>query len=381
MSFHVIEQCTARLNRSELAVPGSNTTFLEKAAHSPADVIFLDLEDAVAPDDKEKARKNIIEALNDLDWGGRTLSIRINGLDTHYMYRDVVDILEQAVDKLDLIMIPKAGTAADIYAVDMLVTQIEAAKGYKKRIGFEMIIETALGMQNVDEIAAASPRNECLGQRGEHGSATLVHAEIRGGREPVSFVNSAVPLGFLRGSKSNELKLFEHLTNSPRSVRTMISGQRTGSKLPVPRACSSRPPARVDPCYTPRFDANPGLFPANCSVTYQWTGFPSRDRRADQGSVTESSGSGDWRLAGVRGSCRATTVITRERRGSPGRSPALFVGDGTTASVTYTAACGWRGSRGRSPSLLVGDGTTPSVICTAATSRRARARPIRSFQR
>ena len=162
MSFKVIEQCTARLNRSELAVPGSNTTFLEKAAHSPADVIFLDLEDAVAPDDKEKARKNIIEALNDLDWGGRTLSIRINGLDTHYMYRDVVDILEQAVDKLDLIMIPKAGTAADIYAVDMLVTQIEAAKGYRKRIGFEMIIETALGMQNVDEIAAASPRNECL---------------------------------------------------------------------------------------------------------------------------------------------------------------------------------------------------------------------------
>ncbi len=162
MSFTIIEQCTARLNRSELAVPGSNTTFLEKAAHSPADVIFLDLEDAVAPDDKEQARKNIIEALNDLDWGGRTLSIRINGLDTHYMYRDVVDILEQAVDKLDLIMIPKAGTAADIYAVDMLVTQIEAAKGYKKRIGFEMIIETALGMQNVDEIAAASPRNESL---------------------------------------------------------------------------------------------------------------------------------------------------------------------------------------------------------------------------
>ena len=88
MSFHIVEQCTARLNRSELAVPGSNPTFLEKATKSPADVIFLDLEDAVAPDDKEQARKNIIEALNDMDWGGRTLSIRINGLDTHYMYRD-----------------------------------------------------------------------------------------------------------------------------------------------------------------------------------------------------------------------------------------------------------------------------------------------------
>lgn len=162
MSFTIIEPCPARLNRSELAVPGSNTKFLEKAASSKADVVFLDLEDAVAPADKEQARKNIIEALNDLDWSGYTMSVRINGLDTHYMYRDVVDVLEQAVDKLDLIMIPKAGTAADIYALDMMVTQIEDAKGYKKRIGFEMIIETALGMENVHQIAAASPRNETL---------------------------------------------------------------------------------------------------------------------------------------------------------------------------------------------------------------------------
>ncbi len=162
MSFTIVDQCTPRLNRSEQAVPGSNTRFLEKAAQGAADVVFLDLEDAVAPSDKEMARKNIIEALNDLDWSGKTVSIRINGLDTHYMYRDVVDIVEQAGDKLDLIMIPKAGIAADIYALDMLVTQIEDAKGYAKRIGFEMIIETALGMENVHEIAAASPRNESL---------------------------------------------------------------------------------------------------------------------------------------------------------------------------------------------------------------------------
>jgi malyl-CoA/(S)-citramalyl-CoA lyase len=162
MSFTVIEQCTPRLNRTELAVPASNTTFIEKASKSNADVIFLDLEDSVAPPDKEQARKNAIEALNDLDWGERTLSVRINGLDTHYMYRDVVDMVEQAGDKLDLIMIPKAGTPEDIYAIDMLLTQIEAAKGYIKRIGLEMIIETALGMQNVHEIAAASPRNESL---------------------------------------------------------------------------------------------------------------------------------------------------------------------------------------------------------------------------
>lgn len=162
MSFTIVEQCTARLNRSELAVPGSNTKFLEKAASSPADVVFLDLEDAVAPDDKEQARKNIIQALNDLDWGKRTMSVRINGLDTHYCYRDVVDVVEQAGHKLDLIMIPKVGTAADVYAIDMLLTQIEAAKGYTHKIGIEMIIETALGMANVDEIAAASKRNESL---------------------------------------------------------------------------------------------------------------------------------------------------------------------------------------------------------------------------
>ncbi|EWY41376.1 Malyl-CoA lyase [Skermanella stibiiresistens SB22] len=162
MSFKIVEQAPARLNRSELAVPGSSPKLFEKAAKSAADVIFLDLEDAVAPDDKPQARKNIIEAINDIEWGTKTLSVRINGLDTHYMYRDVVEVLEACGDRLDLIMIPKVGTAADVYAVDMLVTQIEAAKGRKKRIGFELIIETALGMANIDEIATASRRNESL---------------------------------------------------------------------------------------------------------------------------------------------------------------------------------------------------------------------------
>ncbi|WP_119461313.1 HpcH/HpaI aldolase/citrate lyase family protein [Rhodospirillaceae bacterium SYSU D60014] len=162
MSFKIVEQAPPRLNRSELAVPGSQPQLFEKAAKSAADVIFLDLEDAVAPDDKAQARKNIIAALRDVDWGSKTLSVRINGLDTHFMYRDVVDVIEQGGERLDLIMIPKVGTAADIYAVDMLVTQCEAAIGRKKRIGFEMIVETALGMANIDEIAAASPRNESL---------------------------------------------------------------------------------------------------------------------------------------------------------------------------------------------------------------------------
>lgn len=162
MSFTIVEQAQARLNRSELAVPGSSPQLFEKAARGAADVIFLDLEDAVSPDRKEEARRNVIAAVNEVDWGAKTLAVRINGLDTPYMYRDVIDVLEQAGDRLDLIMIPKVGTAADVYAVDMLVTQVEQAKRRKKRIGFELIIETALGMMNIDAIAGASRRNESL---------------------------------------------------------------------------------------------------------------------------------------------------------------------------------------------------------------------------
>ena len=162
MSFHIVEQATPRLHRSELAVPGSQPQLFEKAAASGADVVFLDLEDAVAPDAKVEARKNVIEALNDIDWGAKTMTVRINGLDTHYMYRDVVDVMEQAGKRLDMIMIPKVGTASDVYAIDMLCTQIEDAMGLGKRIGFSHIIETALGMANVDAIAGASKRNEAL---------------------------------------------------------------------------------------------------------------------------------------------------------------------------------------------------------------------------
>ena len=157
----------------------------EKAAQSDADVTFLDLEDAVAPDDKAQARKNIIKALNELDWGTKTMSVRINGLDTHYMYRDVVDVVEQAGERLDLIMIPKVGTAADVYAIDMMVTQIEAAKGYKKRIGFEHIIETALGMQNVTAMAGASKRNESLHFGvADYAASTRARTTVIGGVNP-----------------------------------------------------------------------------------------------------------------------------------------------------------------------------------------------------
>ena len=161
MSFTIIEQATARLHRSELAVPGSNPGMFEKAANSAADIIFLDVEDAVAPDDMAQARKNIIQGLNDIDWGRKTMMVRINGLDTHYMYRDVVDIVE-ACPRLDMILIPKVGTPADVYAIDMMVTQIETAMGRTKRIGFEVLIETALGMANVEAIAQSSKRLEAM---------------------------------------------------------------------------------------------------------------------------------------------------------------------------------------------------------------------------
>lgn len=184
MSFTVIEQAAPRLNRSELAVPGSTTALFEKAARSAADVIFLDLEDAVAPDDKEQARRNVVAALNEIDWGAKTLSVRINGLDTHYMYRDVVDLVESC-PRLDMLLIPKIGVAADVYALDMLVTQIEQAKRREKRIGFEVLIETALGWSNVEAIARASARLEamCFGA-GDFAASMRMRTTVIGGLNP-----------------------------------------------------------------------------------------------------------------------------------------------------------------------------------------------------
>lgn len=162
MSFRQQPLPPARLNRCQLFGPGSRPALFAKMAASAADVINLDLEDSVAPADKDQACANIIAAINDVDWGTKTLSVRINGLDTPFWYRDVVDLLEQAGDRLDQIMIPKAGCAADIYAVDALVTAIERAKGRTKPIAFEVIIESAAGICHVEEIAAASPRLQAI---------------------------------------------------------------------------------------------------------------------------------------------------------------------------------------------------------------------------
>tara|TARA_B100000953_G_scaffold252275_1_gene215178 strand:- start:1158 stop:2096 length:939 start_codon:yes stop_codon:yes gene_type:complete len=153
-----------RLQRSELAVPGSNPALFEKAAASDVDYVFLDLEDAVAPGDKVQARRNVIEGLCDIDWRGlgKTISVRINGIDTHYMYRDVVDVVEQAGEHLDTILIPKVGVPADVYMVDAMVSQIEEATGLTGKIGIEALIETTLGMVNVEAIATSSPRLEAM---------------------------------------------------------------------------------------------------------------------------------------------------------------------------------------------------------------------------
>ena len=164
MSHQYFKPATTRLQRSELAVPGSSPKMFEKALNSNADYIFLDLEDAVSPNDKLTARENIIKALKEINWKekGKTISVRINSLDTHYMYRDVIDIIEQVGDKIDTILIPKVGTDSDVYMVDCLLTQIETNKKIKNKIGLECLIETALGMSNIKEIAKSSDRLEAL---------------------------------------------------------------------------------------------------------------------------------------------------------------------------------------------------------------------------
>lgn len=155
MSHTLYTSSVSRVQRCELAVPGSSPEMFEKALKSGVDFIFLDLEDAVAPDDKLQARKNVIAAINDLDWKGHgiTVSVRINGLDTQYMVRDVVDLVEQAGSKIDTILIPKVGVYSDVYMVEAMLSQLETQQGLKNKIGIEALIETALGMANVEDIA------------------------------------------------------------------------------------------------------------------------------------------------------------------------------------------------------------------------------------
>lgn len=152
-----------RSRRSCHAVPGSNERFLQKATSLEADEVFLDLEDAVAQSEKATARTQVIAALHELDFGDTTVVVRVNGTDTPHYYRDLIDVVEQAGDKLHAIMLPKVQTPGDVEMTDKLITQIELAKGFELgRIGIEAQIEDAKGLIACEQIATASKRMETL---------------------------------------------------------------------------------------------------------------------------------------------------------------------------------------------------------------------------
>ncbi|MGO4705977.1 CoA ester lyase [Microvirga sp. 2MCAF38] len=151
-----------RLRRCQLAVPGSSDKMMAKAASLDVDHVFLDLEDAVAPAAKVPARAQIVQALNTLDWGRSIRCVRVNDLDTHYAYEDIITVVEGAGENLDTIMVPKVKSACDVRFVDRLLSQIEGKLGLKRRIGIEVLIEEAEAIMRVEEIAGASDRLEAL---------------------------------------------------------------------------------------------------------------------------------------------------------------------------------------------------------------------------
>ena len=148
--------------RSCLAVPASSEKMLGKAQGLAADMVFLDLEDSVAPLEKEAARENAVKAINEGDWGEKVLCVRVNAWDTKWTYRDVIYIVENASERLDELMLPKVQNAAEVHALDLLLTQIEATIGRQSKVGIEAQIETTRGLINVEEICAASPRLEAI---------------------------------------------------------------------------------------------------------------------------------------------------------------------------------------------------------------------------
>ncbi len=156
------QQRPRRLRRCQLSVPGSSEKMLSKAAAMDVDFVFLDLEDAVAPAEKRPARARIVDALNGLDWGRTTRCVRVNDLTTEYAYEDIIEVVEGAGANLDVIMLPKAMSAADVQFVDKLLTMMEIKLKLPHRIGIDVLIEEVEAMMNVEAIAASTPRLECL---------------------------------------------------------------------------------------------------------------------------------------------------------------------------------------------------------------------------
>ena len=185
MTIDHTDSTPTRTNRSLLVVPACRPELFAKAALSAADAILLDLEDSVADGDKVTARANVVDAISTIDWGHKSLSLRINGLDTPFMYRDLVDVLEQSTDRLDMMMIPKVSVSADIYAVDKIVSQIELAKHRRTKLRIEAQIESAEGLTNVEAIAAASPRLASLHfGAGDFAASIGIRSETIGGPVP-----------------------------------------------------------------------------------------------------------------------------------------------------------------------------------------------------
>jgi len=151
-----------RLRRSELSTPASNERMIEKAAASNADLVFLDLEDSVAPNEKEGARAKVIKGLTTLNWGKKTRAIRINDLETEYAYQDIISIVEEVGEYLDILIIPKVKSARDVWWVDVLLSQIERRLKRPRRIGLEVLIEEVEAMIHVEEIARSSSRLEAI---------------------------------------------------------------------------------------------------------------------------------------------------------------------------------------------------------------------------
>ena len=174
-----------RARRSELATPASNARMCEKAPSSGADLVFLDLEDACAPVMKESARAIAVHALTKLDWGRTVRAVRVNGLETPWCYGDVVEVVTGARESLDVIIVPKARTARDVWWFDVLLTQLESKLGLQKRIALEVLIEEAEGLLNAAEIARASDRLEAIIFGAGDLSASL-HSRVDGNFDPVS---------------------------------------------------------------------------------------------------------------------------------------------------------------------------------------------------
>ncbi len=183
MTFSVYSATRFRLSRSVIYAMGHQPACIEAAANSEADVVLFELEDAVPVDKKNEARSNVLQALGDLDWSKKAISVRVNALDSPFTYQDVISLLESPVSsKIDLLFLPKPGNAADVYAFDVMVTQVERAMGRDRPVGFDIMIESTLGLTNAAEIAQASARIESL-QFGsyDYGRSACMQIETVGG--------------------------------------------------------------------------------------------------------------------------------------------------------------------------------------------------------